>query len=469
MTEENIQTGGRSARKAVQEAGFEFSETLKKELEEKIAKAAFRSENASAIAQADMPTSAGKFERELAAARPWSGTERVEDASSRMLHDAHRPLHGAQRTTARVPKKVDTGRPSKKVNIGVKLASAKERSSIYTLTNEEAEGLTEEERDKFRQEMKARFQSGARSVPASLSGIAALANERIEDAIARGKFKNLPRGKKIERDYNASSPFIDTTEYFLNGIIQRQDILPPLRNDWKRHVARVISSRGGTLESKIKLAEEYAFAESLENPSKKQVEQFNAVNTEGNLTQITITTEPKLGNSANSATTEEEIKIVEDTFDENGSLKPPEQVIVSKEQPSCSQAIPPTSPRRPTVPAFRDPQWLQTERPYHELAVKELNGLTRSYNLMAPDLAKKPYFSVERELQKCYADVAPQVAATIRERALTPKIKGIEVIGHRPGGVLDKFSMDKASHVYDERKPQYGWKEFWRDLFAPKT
>jgi len=76
---------------------------------------------------------------------------------------------------------------------------------------------------------------------------------------------------------------------------------------------------------------------------------------------------------------------------------------------------------------------------------------------------------LERELQKCYADVAPQIAATIRERALTPKIKGIEIVGHRPGGVLDKFSMDKASHVYDERRPQYGWKEFWRDLFSPKS
>lgn len=211
MTEENIQTGGRSARKAVQEAGFEFSESLKKELEEKIASANFRNENASALAQAGMSTNAGKFERELAAAKPWSGTESVEDASLRMLNDAHRPMRGSQRTSARIPKKVDTGRPKQKPNIGLKLASAKDRSSRYSYANEEVEGLTDEEREKFRREMKARFQPGAGSVPASLSGIAALANERIEDAIARGKFKNLPRGKVIERDYNASSPFIDTT------------------------------------------------------------------------------------------------------------------------------------------------------------------------------------------------------------------------------------------------------------------
>lgn len=224
MTEENLQTGGRSARKAVEEAGYEFSETLKKELEEKIANSTFRSENASALAQANMPVGAGKFERELAAARPWTGTENVEDASLRMLNDAHRPLRGVQRTTTRIPKKVDTGRPKERPNIGVKLATAKERSSMYSYANEDAQGLTDEEREKFRREMKARFQPGARSVPASISGIAALANERIEDAIARGKFKDLPRGKKIERDYNASSPFIDTTVRILR-------LLPNLRAD----------------------------------------------------------------------------------------------------------------------------------------------------------------------------------------------------------------------------------------------
>lgn len=233
MTEENLQTGGRSARKAVEEGGFEFSESLKRELEEKIANATFRSDNASAFAQADMPTNAGKFERELAAARPWSGTESVEDASLRMLNDAHRPMRGSQRTTARIPKKVDTGRPSKKPNVGVKIADAKERSSRYSYANEEAEGLTEEEREKFRREMKARFQPGAGSVPASLSGIAALANERIEDAIARGKFKNLPRGKAIERDHNASSPFIDTTvSWTFNGCGASPDMISGILLEW---------------------------------------------------------------------------------------------------------------------------------------------------------------------------------------------------------------------------------------------
>lgn len=113
------------------------------------------------------------------------------------------------------------------------------------------------------------------------------------------------------------------------------------------------------------------------------------MNADGDLAQITIIAQPKVENPDDATTLEEEIKVMEQTFDDHGNLKPPEQVTISTQQPILSQAPPPAPPRRPTVPAFRDSQWLQTERSYHELAVKELNGLTRSYNLMAPDLAKK--------------------------------------------------------------------------------
>jgi hypothetical protein len=41
-----------------------------------------------------------------------------------------------------------------------------------------------------------------------------------------------------------------------------------------------------------------------------------------------------------------------------------------------------------------------------------------------------------------------------------------QIVGHKPGGVLEKFSTDKAGYVHDDQKPQYGFKEFWRDLFA---
>ncbi|KXS97919.1 hypothetical protein AC578_4378 [Pseudocercospora eumusae] len=486
MSEESLETGGRAARKAVEEAGF--SEELKSRLEKRLADSSFRSDNAAAFAQANMPQSAPKHARETAAARPWSGSESIEDASLRMLNDAHKPLRTVSRSPGQrgPPRQVDTGRPSSRPGTGVRLASARDQASVYSQSVEQQKGKSEEERETFRREMKARFMPGARSVAASVQGLNSLANQRIEDAIARGQFKNLPnRGKKMERDHNADSPFINTTEYFMNKMIKKQEIVPPwiekqqevistanafrkrLRSDWKRHVSRMIASRGGDLSAQLKLAEEYAFAESLENPSKQQIEKMNAVDDQGHLSQITISGELKTAPTDDATRLEEEIKVLEQTFDEDGSLKPIEQVTVTAEQPLPTQQPAPEPPRRPTVAPFRDLQWEQTERSYHNLAIQQLNSLTRSYNLMAPDLAKKPYFSLERELRSCFADVAPQIAAAIQERAFKPKLKGVEVIGHRAGSFLDKFSMDKASQVHEDQKPRYGFKEFWRDLFAP--
>ena len=53
MTDEALESGGRSARKAMEEAGF--SEELKRQLESRIEDSSFRSENPSAFAQTEMP------------------------------------------------------------------------------------------------------------------------------------------------------------------------------------------------------------------------------------------------------------------------------------------------------------------------------------------------------------------------------------------------------------------------------
>ncbi|EMC98113.1 hypothetical protein BAUCODRAFT_40846, partial [Baudoinia panamericana UAMH 10762] len=479
LSEESLESGGKSAQKAVEDAGF--SDDLRRRLQEKIADASFRSDNASALAEATLPSSAGRGTRDVAAARPWTGTENVEDTALRMLTDSHKPLRSPSRVSGLpLPAKVDTGRSSKTGGRGVRLASARDRSSHYSFLKDP--NLSAEERDKLRAEMKARFQPGARSVPASIKGLASLANERIEDAIARGQFKNIPRGQKIERDYNASSPFIDTTEYFMNKMIQKQEIVPPwiekqqelvatasrfrrrLRTDWRRHVSRSIASRGGPLEQQLNLAKEYAYAEIYANPPKQQIERLNAVDDGGHLSQITLAGELR-SQPTNGDATDLEFKMLEQKFDDDGNLRSPEQqVVVTAALPESVVHV--DTQRRPAVPPFRDPQWEETERSYLKTAVDNLNSLTRSYNLMAPDLAKKPYFSLDRELKAAYADVAPTVADAIRERALAPKIRGVEVIGHTPGGVLEKFAMDRAAHVHDDRKPQYGFREFWRDLFA---
>lgn len=490
MSAESLETGGRGARKAVEEAGF--SEELKARLEEKIASASFQSDNASAVAQANLPFSAGRHTRDLAAAQPWTGSESMADATNRMLQDAHKPLRvkgGSRGPGIRGPGKVDTGRPSNAPNKGVRLANAKEKTSFYATTKDDS--MTEEERAKYRQELKERFSSSGRVAPATIQGLSALANQRIEDAVARGQFRNLPRGQKIERDHNASNPFLDTTEYFMNKIIQRQEIVPPwiekqqeivatstrfrgqLRASWKRHVARSIASRGGSLEKQMEIASAYALAESIHNPQKKKVEKINTVDEEGHVSQITLAGELKPTSPGNSDLQENEIQVLEQMLNDDGTLRSSEQkVTITTEAPGvlpAETAMGETSqeaPPQPTVPPFRDPDWERTEFSYHIAAIDNLNTITRSYNLMAPRLAQKPYFKLDRELNTCFADVAPQIADTIRERALAPKAKASNSVGHKPGGVMDRFSTNSTVNVYDDRKPPYGFKEFWNDLFS---
>lgn len=425
-------------------------------------------------------SSAGEGTRNIAAAEPWSGTEKLEDAALRMLNDAHKPLR-----TGRPPKIPSPRGPPANVDLRMRkaveksrverLANARDRTSIYALSQDET--LSENEREQMRKQLKERFTPGARPMPTSLQGLAALANERIEDAIARGQFRNIPRGKgkNIERDYTASSPFLDTTEYFMNKIIQKQDIVPPwiekqqelvktastfrsrLRADWKRHAARVIASKGGSLEVQVKRAEAYAAAEEVNNPKTRKVEAFDA---EGRLTELTITETPAPSDALQDAT----ITVSETTLRESADSEATESTNLNSNPPAAtSQMVP--SPPLPRVFPFRDPDWEKLELPYHTLALSNLNSLTRSYNLMAPDLAKKPYFNLERELRSCFADVAPQLPAEIKERAKAPPRIRVEIVGHRPGGVLERFAGDNAK-VYDTKRPNYGFKEFWKDLWG---
>ena len=53
MTEESIEQGGRGASKAIDEAGF--SEQLRKELEDRFQQSRFKSENAAAFSEVNMP------------------------------------------------------------------------------------------------------------------------------------------------------------------------------------------------------------------------------------------------------------------------------------------------------------------------------------------------------------------------------------------------------------------------------
>jgi len=447
----------RSGRRAVEEAGF--SEELKERLLNKITHNGFHEEQAATITAAGLdprnmmsaiPGAAGEGTRAVATGTAWAGEEAQADAVLRMLHDARKPLPAELRGKPKIPTPTPVDMRLRREPIespGRRAANARDRASRYT------NGLTKEEKEARTREFKDRFESGARSVPATLSGLAELANKRIEDAIARGQFKNIPRGKGVQRDARADNPFIDTTEYIMNNMIKRQDIVPPwiekqqelvrasntfrsrLRSDWKRHAARTIASAGGSLQEQMNRALEYARAEECHNPRRRNANETSVPDSAAERPVLVESREQ--GRASPSATTAV------------GSTPAAGESDIALSRP------------------FRDATWEAAERSYMELAISNLNTLTRSYNLICPDLAKKPYYSLDRELKACFADVAPLVAGAIKQRAARPSKTLIDPVGRGLDGVLDRFGRESTSaKIYESKAPHYGLKDFLRDLWT---
>lgn len=368
-----------------------------------------------------------------------------------MLDDASKPI----RVPYKIPQPVNLQpAPKPKRSPGARIADAKERTSTYALS--QSPGFSEEEREAMRREMKEKLTPRANAMPISIQGLSSLANERIEDAIARGQFERIRRGKGVgvETDHNANNAFIDTTEYFMNKIIQKQEIVPPwiekqqelasevsrfrqrIRAEWRRHAARLIASQGGSLEAQMKRAKGYAAAEArLEARAK-----LEASLRDGDNTVTEISTDGRIVTK----------------------IETPETAVES-DGASGDEGAPEDIPH---LPPLRDPDYLNIERSYHELAVKHLNTIARSYNLQAPRSAQKPYINLDRELNACFAEVAPQLAEEIRRRA-TERARGPIMAGGSSASVFGSLGAGQSARVYEEDKEKgYGLKELWRDLFS---
>lgn len=186
-TEDALFEGGRAGRRAVEDAGF--SEDLKQKLLEKVEAHKFRSENASAFAQVGLSSNIGRGSQDIASAKAWTGEEGAEDTMLRMLDDARKPLKPGLRGPSKIPSPIIDLRLKRvpKQKPGERLANARDKTSLYAISKDTQ--MSDKERADMRKELKERFTPGARAMPNSIRGLAALANERIEDAIARGQFK----------------------------------------------------------------------------------------------------------------------------------------------------------------------------------------------------------------------------------------------------------------------------------------
>lgn len=408
-------------------------------------------------------SSAGQGTRDMAAAAPWTATESLHDSALRMLDDSSKPIRSSYKIPTPPVSFQISPKPPK--SPGLRIARAKEKTSAYTQS--QSSGISKAERDALRKEMQDRFTPGFRAMPMTVQGLASLANERIEDAMASGHFRGIPRGKgvNVETDYNANSAFIDTTEYLMNKMIKKQDIVPPwiekqqelvkevdrfrqrLRSEWRRHAARLIASQGGSLEAQMRRARAHAVAEERLAERAKMEASFQ---------------------DSSSAETAESPSLTQLTADGRLVGTPPTQ---SSENPTSTSSNPSNNSNEgdplPNLAPLRDPDYLSLERSFHELAVKKLNDLTRSYNLQAPAIAQKPYLNLDRELASCYADVSPTLADEIKRRATEKARSPASTVHPSSPGILDTLGVTHTARVYDEdRSKGYGFKELWRDLFS---
>ena len=216
----------------------------------------------------------------------------------------------------------------------------------------------------------------------------------------------------------------------MNKMIKRQDLVPPwiekqqdlvraaaqlrstLRTSWVRHVADAIAFRGGTTADQVARAEAYARAEAALPRGKS------------------------IGEASVSASRTDDA-----VFKDSQS-----------EAPAPAETTTLASPGRP----FRDTAWEQQQRNFLEQSIEKLNSMTRSYNLMAPDIAKKAYFSAGSELEAAFREGAPLVADELRGRS-ERKAAGPSLFGGFGGG--------GGVVVHERVGNEYGLKEFWKDLW----
>ncbi|GLB34226.1 putative protein with domain of unknown function (DUF1992) [Lyophyllum shimeji] len=75
------------------------------------------------------------------------------------------------------------------------------------------------------------------------------------------------------------------------------------------------------------------------------------------------------------------------------------------------------------VRSFRDPEWEQRERSYHQVALEDLNALVRKYNGLAPYAVRRPYYMHNVEMDRLYEESAEEILRELGERARAPDVE----------------------------------------------
>lgn len=342
------------------------------------------------IAQATkIPSFAGPASRAIASAEPWTGSESQIDAANRMLHDTYKPLRGmggsggSGRNSPILNGSVTPPSSLKpRMSVSQRLAAARDDSLDYeikqkvTLDTQESDANSTEKKDRNRVDTHLSHSA----LFTDFTAIGSLASQRIEDAIARGQFKNLPgRGQKQSKDEQIylSSPYIDHTEYYLNNMIKRQGASPV----W-------IDKQGG-------------LRYRLETFRKQMAESWARYIVHRVVDDIPAVSSSLPASTPSSEYVSDKRRMV---------LKIQELVHTNSDSTS-------TTPLHSHDTWTAD--WSALHQNYHKLSIESLNSAIRSYNLQAPAAARRGYLFLDKELLACYKHGAQHLLIPELDRFLT--------------------------------------------------
>jgi hypothetical protein len=301
----------------------------------------FEYQHQQAIGISKLPKSASKETREIAMAKPWRGEESYYDTSLRMLNDSIKPIKiKNSKKTILTPLQP----------IKSRIHNAKEGALDYQLAKLSPKKEKSED-DQWTEMYKERLLGPSMLLNNSFASvdnsIKSLADQKIMDAQRRGEFKNLKRGKPLDKGYGAmENMFIDRTEYHLNQILKKQDALPP----W-------IEKQGGC-DLRISRFRHELDKEWIQWAVNHLKDEFPGLNDDQLIKKMEI--------YANNETSNDK---------ENDKL--------------------------------RSQKWLDTRKAFFETKVRDLNDVIRGYNLQAPLASQKLYLILDKELNACYKRVSP--------------------------------------------------------------
>lgn len=183
--------------------------------------------------------------------------------------------------------------------------------------------------------------------------------KRIKAAYEAGLFReNKLRGQPLKRDMDDKNPFLAREEYFMNRIVKRQGAAPP----WV----------GLNMELETELA---SWRDRLVDAWVRRASRM-------------ITT---------SSTLSAGLKPLEGEVGEGGKegLKDGERALLN------------------TARRYRDEEWEQRERSFHQHELKRLNELIRRHNHLAPFTARKGLMVLDVELGSMYDRAVPRLVQEI--------------------------------------------------------